>query len=153
MNVVNESAPEPTLMVFTGVGFFRRFGAIIYDSFLLLAVLFLAATSLLPFNAGEAVTSKIINTPYYLLVSFIFYGWFWTHRGQTAGLRTWKIRLKTLDGTPVTWKHALIRFLAALLSWGIGGLGFLWIVLDKNNHALHDHLSKTYLVFDDSKLE
>jgi uncharacterized RDD family membrane protein YckC len=133
------------------VGFFRRIAAMVYDTFLLLAVLFLAAAILLLFNEGEAITTKTIIIPYYLLVSFSFYSWFWTHNGQTAGLKTWKIRLKTTDGQALTWKHALIRFLAAILSWSLLGLGFLWILIDKNNYALHDYLSKTVLVFDDRK--
>lgn len=135
------------------VGFFRRLMVMVYDSFLLLAILFLASACLLPFNSGEAVTHKIIIIPYYLSVSFIFYGWFWTHQGQTAGLKTWKLHLKTLNGTPLTWKHAFIRFLAALLSWALLGLGFLWILFDKNNYALHDYLSKTTLKFNDDTLK
>ena len=121
----------------------------VYDAFLLLAVLFLAAAILLLFNEGEAITAKFIIIPYYLAISFCFYGWFWTHKGQTAGLKTWKIRLKTIDGQVLTWKHALIRFLAAILSWALLGFGFLWVLADKNNYALHDYLSKTVLVFDD----
>ncbi|MCK5897472.1 MAG: RDD family protein [Methylococcales bacterium] len=130
------------------VGFFRRFGAIFYDTLLLLAVLFLAAACLLLFNNGEAVTAKIIIIPYYLIVSFIFFGWFWTRDGQTAGLKTWKLRLKTMDGQRLTWHHALMRFLGALLSWSLLGMGFLWVLFDKNHYTLHDRLSKTYLVFE-----
>ncbi len=149
MKTANKQVSKSTLTALVGVGFFRRLVAMVYDVFLLLAILFLAATILLLFNKGEAVTAKIIIIPYYLLVSFGFYGWFWTHNGQTAGLKTWKIRLKTTNGQALTWKHALIRFLAAILSWVLLGFGFLWILVDKNNYALHDYLSKTVLVFDD----
>ncbi len=151
MKTVSKQTSKPTLTTLAGVGFFRRIATMVYDSFLLLAILFLAAAILLPFNQGEAITAKIIIIPYYLLVSFSFYGWFWTHNGQTAGLKTWKIRLRTLDGQALTWRHALIRFLAAVLSWGLLGFGFLWILVDKNNYALHDYLSKTVLVFEDSQ--
>lgn len=129
-------------------GFFRRLAAILYDSFLLLAVLFFATALLLPFNSGEAVTAKYIIYPYYFVVSFYFYGWFWTHGNQTAGLKTWKLRIQTQDGSSLTWKHAFVRFLAAILSWMILGLGFLWILIDKKGYALHDYLSKTVVVFD-----
>ncbi|MCK5925247.1 MAG: RDD family protein [Methylococcales bacterium] len=130
------------------VGFFRRFGAIFYDTLLLLAVLFFATACLLLFNNGEAVTAKILLIPYYLLVSFLFFGWFWTRDGQTAGLKTWKLRLKTMDGQRLTWKHALMRFVSALFSWSKLGLGFVWVLFDKNDYTLHDHLSKTYVVFE-----
>ncbi len=85
---------------------------------------------------------------YLLAVSFIFYGWFWTHGGQTLGLKAWKIKVLTLDKKPLNWKHALIRFLATLLSWSVFGLGFLWILVDKNRLSWHDHLSNTAVFYD-----
>ena len=126
--------------------FFRRLAAMFYDAILLLAVLFLAAALLLPFNAGEAVTAKYITYPYYLLVSFGFYGWFWTKdEGQTVGLKTWKLRLKSFDGQAFTWKQALIRFVSALV-----GIGLLWALVDKKSYSLQDHLSKSCLLFDEN---
>ncbi|MGZ8191298.1 MAG: RDD family protein [Methylococcaceae bacterium] len=130
-------------------GFLRRLGAIFYDFILLIAVLFLATALLLPFNAGEAFTSSQILYPLYLLaVSFFFYGWFWTHGGQTLGLRTWKIKVLTFNRQTISWQQALVRFLTAIVSWGFFGLGFLWILFDKNKLSWHDHLSQTTLFFD-----
>lgn len=127
-------------------GFWRILLAIVYDFFLLVAVLFLATALLLPFNAGKAFTADQLFYPAYLLaVSFVFYGWFWTHGGQTLGLRAWNIRLLTLNQQPITWKQAFLRFSAALLSWSVFGLGFLWILIDKNKRSWHDYLSKTAL--------
>lgn len=120
--------------------------AILYDFLLLLAVLFLATALLLPFNAGEAFTSGQIFYPVYLsIISFVFYGWFWTHGGQTLGLRAWNIKVLTLDQKPISWYLAFLRFMAALLSWVVFGLGFVWIIIDKNKYSWHDHLSKTAL--------
>lgn len=119
-----------------------------YDLFLLLAVLFVATAIILPFNHGEAFASNQFFYPaYLLLVSFIFYGWFWTHGGQTLGLRAWKIAVLTADREPLNWKQALMRFCTALLSWLPLGLGFLWVLIDKDNKSWHDHLSKTYLFY------
>jgi uncharacterized RDD family membrane protein YckC len=130
-------------------GFSRRLAAIIYDLFLLLALLFFATALLLPLNAGEAFTSRQFFYPVYLLViSFLFYGWFWTHGGQTLGLRSWKLKVMTFDGEPISWKQALLRFLGAIISWAFLGLGFLWILIDKNSRGWHDYLSKTALFFD-----
>jgi uncharacterized RDD family membrane protein YckC len=125
----NGSSPVP--------GFLRRLAAIIYDLFLLLALLFFATALLLPLNAGEAFTSQQF-----------FYAWFWTHGGQTLGLRTWKLKVLTLNGEPITWKQAFLRFLGAIISWAFLGLGFLWILIDKNRRGWHDYLSKTALFFD-----
>jgi uncharacterized RDD family membrane protein YckC len=130
-------------------GFLRRLAAILYDSLLLIAVLFIATALLLPLNAGEAFTAQQFFFPLYLLlVSFLFYAWFWTHGGQTLGLRAWKIKVLTLDRKPISWKQASLRFMVAILSWGFCGLGFLWILIDKNQRSWHDHLSKTALFFD-----
>jgi uncharacterized RDD family membrane protein YckC len=130
-------------------GFLRRLAAIIYDLFLLLALLFFATALLLPLNAGEAFTSHQFFYPVYLLViCFFFYAWFWTHGGQTLGLRTWKLKVLTFNGEPISWKQAFLRFLGAIISWSFFGLGFFWILIDKNRRGWHDHLSKTALFFD-----
>jgi uncharacterized RDD family membrane protein YckC len=127
-------------------GFFRRMAAVCYDALLLLAVLFLATALVLPFNAGQAFTSDQFFYPLYLLtVSFIFYGWFWTHGGQTLGLRAWKIKLCRVDGGSIGWGQAGLRFAAAGLSWLVFGIGFLWCIFDKNQLCWHDYLSKTRL--------
>jgi uncharacterized RDD family membrane protein YckC len=131
-------------------GLLRRLAAQIYDLLLLIAVLFLATALLLLFTAGEAVTTQqtLIYRVYLTLISFFFYGWFWTHGGQTLGLRAWKIKVLTFDQKPISWTQALLRFAAAIVSWAFCGLGFLWILIDKNKRSWHDYLSKTAVFFD-----
>lgn len=128
----------------------RRLMAIVYDGLLLVALLAIVS---LPFvmQVGE----QAINTsPWLLLVFrlihlltlFLFFGWFWTHGGQTLGMRAWRLRAEKSDGTPMDWPSALKRFFAALLSWLALGLGYLWMLVDKDCLALHDRLSGTRLV-------
>ena len=133
-------------------GFFRRLAAVIYDSLLLVAVLFIATAAVLPFNGGEAFTAdQYYYLLYLLFVSFLFFGWFWTHGGQTLGLRAWKIKLTGSDGGGVTWKQALVRFSCALLSWAVCGLGFFWILFDKKKRAWHDLLSNSHIRYQNQK--
>ncbi|OQW73318.1 MAG: hypothetical protein BVN35_12525 [Proteobacteria bacterium ST_bin11] len=133
-------------------GFLRRLAAACYDAFLLLAVWFFATAIALPFNAGQAFASDQFFFPLYLLIiSFVFYGWFWTHGGQTLGLRAWKIKVCTPDGHCPDWRQAGVRFIGALLSWACLGLGFFWCLVDKNGQCWHDYLSKTRLVFQEEK--
>lgn len=123
-----------------------------YDALLLLALLFLATALVLPFNDGEAFSSSQYFFPFYiLLVSYLYYAWFWTHGGQTLGMKTWKIKIQTIDQKPVTWSLAFKRFILAMVSWGFAGLGFLWIFIDKRKLTWHDKLSGTQLVFEDKK--
>jgi len=118
-----------------------------YDSLLLIALWFIATLLLLPFTQGEAVKPE---NPYYqlylLTVTFLFFGWFWTHGGQTLGMRAWRFHVQQADGNTITWPQALIRFIGAIISWLCAGLGFIWILFDGENQAWHDKLSKTYLV-------
>jgi uncharacterized RDD family membrane protein YckC len=128
-------------------GFLRRIAAVFYDIFLLLAVLFVATAIALPLNAGKAFAYGQFFYPLYLfIVSFLFYGWFWTHGGQTLGLRSWKIKLISTTGKQITWQQAALRYLCALLSWLCLGMGFVWILIDKDHRAWHDILSKSRLV-------
>ncbi|MGR9044724.1 MAG: RDD family protein [Gammaproteobacteria bacterium] len=133
-------------------GFFRRFAAQLYDGLLLVAVLFFATAVILPLNHGEAFTSdNVFYLAYLILVSFLFFGWFWTHGGQTLGLRAWKLKVLTTGQQPLNWKQALIRFAAAIVSWSVLGLGFLWILIDKHKFSWHDHLSKTAIYLDNRR--
>ncbi len=121
----------------------RRFAAIFYDLLLLLSVLFVATALILPFNAGQAFTQHWLYSLYLLIVSFIFYGWFWTHGGQTLGLRAWKLQVLTFDSQSITWFQAFLRFSGAIVSWTALGFGFLWALIDKNKRCWHDVFSKT----------
>lgn len=124
----------------------RHLAAIVYDSLLLTALLFLATALLLPFNNGEAFSSQQFFYPIYLFaVSFLFYGWFWTHGGQTLGLKAWKIKVISDNGEMISWRQALIRFIVSILSWGFLGLGFVWVLFDKERRSWHDISSKSGL--------
>ncbi|MDD5273512.1 MAG: RDD family protein [Methylovulum sp.] len=130
----------------------RRLAAVIYDLFLLIAVFFVATALLLPLNSGVAFSRQQVFYPLYLLtIGFIFYGWFWTHGGQTLGLKAWKIQVLTHEQKPINWTQAFIRYITALVSWAMFGLGFFWIIFDKDRRGWHDHLSKTAVFFDAQK--
>lgn len=126
----------------------RRLAAIAYDAFLLFGVLFLASLLALPFTADDAQRAHHpLFSVYLFVVSFIFFGWFWTHGGQTLGMRAWRVRVVRHDnGGTITWWQASLRFLVATLSWLMLGTGFLWSVFDKERRTWHDIYSETVLV-------
>lgn len=127
--------------------FFRHLAAIFYDAILLLAILFFATALILPLNSGEAYRSNQIFFPLYLFFTgFIFFGWFWTHGGQTLGLRCWKIKVTSAANQPITWKKAFIRYITAIFSWSCLGMGFLWVFFNSERLTWHDILSDTQLV-------
>ena len=90
----------------------KQLVAILYDSLLIISVLFLATAILLPFNQGEAVGGPIYNL-YLLIVIFIFYSWFWHKSGQTLGMKVWKIRIIDDYGYNPSWPISFLRLFAA----------------------------------------
>jgi len=133
-------------------GLFRRLAVIVYDLLLLIAVLFLATLIALPFQENN--TFQPNSWPfsvYFLVVSFIFYAWFWTTGGQTLGLVSWKLRVVSIDGSTISWKQAAIRFIVAILSWGVLGLGILWMIVNKDRLMWHDIASKSHLEWKETK--
>jgi uncharacterized RDD family membrane protein YckC len=125
------------------VGLVRRLMAIVYDLLLLLGLLFIVtAVANFTLNHGNAIDR---HNPYYwffesclVLISFFYYGWFWTHGGQTLGMKTWKIKLSAKHGGSIRWTQALVYFLAAVLSWLVFGIGFLWSLFEPDRATWHD---------------
>lgn len=132
--------PAPTLL--------RRLAAISYDSLLLYGVLFLAGLPLplIPGDLRETWGVEFLVQSYLVFVCLLFFGWFWTHGGQTPGMRAWRLKVIGMHGSSVAWRPAVIRFFSAILSWAVLGLGFWLSLFDRDKLAWHDHLSRTRLI-------
>jgi len=142
---MSDTATPPAL---SPPGLLRRLGAMAYDTLLLLALLMMLSYPYV-WLTGGAKPSLLVKTLYqiYLLtICFLFYGGFWVRGGQTLGMRTWRIKLVRNDGGPITWTIALKRFFSALFSLLCLGLGFLWVLYDRDKLAWHDRLSGTRLI-------
>jgi len=129
---------------------FKRLAVIGYDGLLLIAILFISTALTLPLNDGEAITNQHPYFPflviYWFFISFIFYGWFWTHGGQTLGMKTWNLELISANNKKITWKQAFVRFCCAILSVLLFGLGFFWSLFNEKKSTLHDIVSNTVLI-------
>lgn len=128
-------------------GFLRRLAAMFYDIILLLALMAVATTIItLPLGMPEGGDLIIYQFFIFEIIPLLFFTGFWTHGGQTLGMRAWRLKVVTEDGSDIGWNDALKRHLAALLSCLTFGLGFLWILIDPQGLAWHDRLSKTRLI-------
>ncbi len=128
-------------------GLGRRLAAIGYDALLLAAVLFVATAALLPFTGGEAVRADHgWYSAYLAAVSFGYFGWFWTHGGETLGMRSWRLRLVGAGTNGASWRQSLVRFLGACLSGIAFGAGFFWMLVDPKRLMWHDRISGTRIV-------
>ncbi len=135
-------------MTMTNASLVRRLGAIVYDSLLLLALMFFATLPFVAVRGGEPVTSgDTVHQFTLLLVAYAFFVGFWSRAGRTLGMQSWGLRLETMDGQKPGLARASLRFFSALLSWLPLGLGFWWQLWDKDDRCWHDRLSGTRLSF------
>lgn len=128
-------------------GLIKHLAAMLYDGMLLFGVWFFASLLVMALVDEPAnIANHLWYQIYLVIVCYLYFAYAWTRTGQTLGLKTWKLRVQQPDGKNITWTQSLIRFVGAIVSWSVFGLGFLWILFDKNNMAWHDYLSKTEIV-------
>jgi uncharacterized RDD family membrane protein YckC len=133
-------------------GLLRRFGALFYDALLLAALWMVTTAAFLPFTGGEALTpaeEPLLELVYRVtLVAVLvgFHGFFWTRRGQTPGMASWRLRVERSDGGRLTWTDTVLRLAAASLSWLALGCGWLAALVDRERRTWHDRLTRTRVV-------
>ncbi len=153
-NISNASFPR--------AGFRRRFGSWIYDCLIIIAIFMLS---------GYACVALFVALDYFEIISItrsgfgidwnashpayriafnswcivwvcIFFVYFWSKKGQTLGMRAWRLRVQNLDGSLLSTTTAIKRLVPTLL-----GLGSLIVLVDrKNKLSLQDRLTNTEVV-------
>lgn len=127
----------------------RRVMSIVYDQLILWAIWIATGfVHALIFgieaaeNAGQLPKTLF---PMLLLTTFGFYYWFWTHGGQTLGMRAWRLKVidGRMDGTPPHFIKCVLRFIGAFFSLSAFGLGYIWVLFDPNKDTWHDRISGT----------
>lgn len=140
----------------------RRFQAYLIDILIITIVVFLFAC--LFFDFGTTLTNYLsdkddiqFKLDYYrernYIRDFSFLIWvIYCIFGESSnwqgsfGKRIVGIKVVDINGERLTFKKSLIRNLAKILSYVIIFLGFVWVLIDKQNRAWHDILGKTYVV-------
>lgn len=69
-------------------------------------------------------------------------------KGQTVGKRLVGIRVRRLDGGPITWWVAFERAGGYAAGFATGLLGFAQVIWDANRQAIHDRIVGTVVVLD-----
>lgn len=141
----------------------------VYEAMLLFGVVAVtgALFSIL-FQQRHALYLRHALQVWLLVVITSYFIWFWTKSGQTLAMKTWRIRLVSIDGGKVGVKRAFVRYLIAWL-WILPGLAFAWlaeardwslaiipaanivfwamtIYLDPQRQFLHDRLAGTRVI-------
>ena len=144
--MTTQQAPLPA-----AAGIARRLASLLYESLLAFAVVFFAG--LLFYGAASGRLSGLIRSLFqiYLIVILgLYFVWCWHRGGQTLPMKTWKLRLASADGGPVSVLRAALRYLLACLSFALAGTGLVWAVFDRDRQFLHDRLAGTRIVRSDN---
>jgi uncharacterized RDD family membrane protein YckC len=137
------SAPNAT----AAAGIARRLASMLYESLLAFAIVFVAG--LLFYGAANGRLSGPIRNIFQIYLTIILGLYFvccWHRGGQTLPMKTWKLRLVSADGGPVSVRQATLRYLLACLSLALAGAGFVWAAFDRDRQFLHDRLAGTRIV-------
>ncbi len=123
----------------------RRLGALVYDSLVVAGLWFVTALVAVIINGGEAVPPNLMRAAL-LTATTGFFLVFWMRGGQTLGMLSWRLRVQDVNGGPLTMSQCLLRLAVAVPSIGAAGLGLLWILVDPERRAWHDHASASRVV-------
>lgn len=143
-----------------GAPLWRRFMALLYDSFLLGALIMLygAITTFVLFmvrgdtSEGEyqpMVQGAFENALFLLglvLTLSVFYVFFWWRAGQTVGMRAWRLKLVDSENSPIKLKWCVVRAFAGVPAFFLLGVGYWWRWFDRYGDCLQDRLSRSRVV-------
>jgi len=137
-------------------GLARRLGAMVYDGFLVAAIWILITglhltlmRQVVGIPAEEIGTglAQVLSLRFALLLgAFLFFAFFWVRGGMTLGMQAWRLRVQTLEGCSITLPQAMLRFAVACLSFAAFGLGYLWVLIDRERRSWPDIASGTRVV-------
>lgn len=128
--------------------FLQRMGAYLYDLVVITALLMLATLmallvttisdkiGLIDLSAysdiADYLSHSLLFAGYLAAVIIAFYGYFWSHGGQTIGMKAWRLRVQNSDGSDINFTQALIRM--ATSAFGLGTIAAIFT----NRNAFQD---------------
>lgn len=138
---------EPTDAPVRLAGLWPRFAAMVYESILLVGVVFIGSWVFLKlFGDSSQGIARHVFQGYLAAVCGVYFIYCWRHSGQTLAMKTWGVRLVRADHKPLSLRLALARYGLALLGLLAGGTGFVWAAVDPERQFLHDRLLGTRIV-------
>lgn len=148
------AASRPSLAY---AGFFRRAAATLVDApfLLVLTVLAMGLASLAAMEGGAVagdVTREVAlfalgaAVAMVLVVSLAYQVVCWGQGGQTPGKMLLRVKVVRWDGEEIGYGRAFVRWMGYYLSFGLLGIGFLWVLVDPRRRGLHDVLAGTAVI-------
>ena len=136
----------------TKVSLVRIIASTIYDSLLMLGVWFLVGSIALGikflFTQEISSLNPIIGMSLVIFSTWIYFAMFWIYGGKTLGMSSWKLRIVSENGKPISLFQTVIRFFVNTLTLLLAGIPLFLRHLNKDKKSLSDYLSKTKIVAD-----
>ncbi len=128
-------------------GVFRRLAAVCYDGLLVVAVWMLTTLAIVALRGGEPVPPGQLGYQLLLIsATALYFISSWLRGGQTIGMRAWRLRVERASGEPLDVTTGIVRFIGGLVSVLTGGIGLLWLWIDRNELTWHDRLAGTQVL-------
>jgi uncharacterized RDD family membrane protein YckC len=129
----------PNGMELAGVG--SRFVSYLVDSIILAVIGYGLAFVIMAIGASYM---PAMYAP--ILVGLAYFTYFFGS-GQTPGMKVMNIKLIRTDGdSEIGYGKGFLRWIGMQISALVIGLGFLWILIDKNKQGWHDKIADVYVV-------
>jgi uncharacterized RDD family membrane protein YckC len=146
---VNWAGPDPEAGPAPGVEFASpgaRLVGYIVDIFIQFVIVFVLGASAIILAVILPVLS-FIPALLIILVSILYFPFFWVQSGQTPGMSLMKIKVvRDDDGGPITWGPAILRWIGFWVSTFVFYIGFIWIFVDKRRRGWMDLLGGTVVI-------
>lgn len=142
-------------------GFFRRLGAFTIDALtILLLSALMGVMAYIGYKVGLAAHGRFVSwdnapplmvllTVGWMLLAAAYFVVFHSMDGKTIGKWLLGLRVVGLARQPISYRRALLRWVATL---GLGcasiGLSFLWVLWSGEKRAWHDFLARTWVIRD-----
>lgn len=125
-------------------GLGRRLSALVYDGLLVVAIWMATLFVLVAGTDGEAKTGVWVQA--LLLIEWLAFYAFFLSRGQTLGMRAWRLQLVDEQGRQPGLGQVSVRLLVGAASGLLLGLGWLWMLIGSARKTWHDLASHTLIV-------
>jgi uncharacterized RDD family membrane protein YckC len=112
---------EPAVAPGASASLRRRLACFCYEALLLFGLALipgvLGAVFFAQTGQRHPLQSETALRIYALVLYGVYFVWFWSRRGQTLAMQTWRIRVVTAAGAPLSQRRALARYLACCVAW------------------------------------
>jgi uncharacterized RDD family membrane protein YckC len=137
-------------------GFWRRFGALMLDCFIMWTVNMILYVPMIFVAAGVrkdptvALTLQLVIMLLQIVLAAGYATWFVGKYGATPGKMAFKMKIVGSDGEKINYGRALGRHFATMISSMTMMIGYLMAAFDDEKRALHDRICDTRVIRSES---